>query len=139
MISGMKDKLQGMLEKVRKQPKKTKKSKYSSLLKFVFLQFTDFFKNFYKDYCLLTDRDIPNIQENLKEFTNCLNYELIEKVNGCDKKLIEIETLKEELESKKIKYFNIINSSNFKTLINMQNNIKNDHIRGIYFSLSNIV
>lgn len=132
LINGMKEKLNGMLEKVRRQPKREKKSKYSSLLKFVFHQFTEFFVKFYKNYNSMSNLDIPNIQKNLKEFTDCLNFELIEKVKRVDKKVFEIESLKEELESKKIKYFNIINASEFKSLTKIQNSIQVDKLKGAF-------
>jgi len=125
----VKEKTNQMVDNVRRQPKKEKKSKYSSLLKFVFSQFTNFFSQFFQDYNKLSNLDIPNIQKNLKEFNQCLNYDLKDKVNKVNKKMFDIESLKEELESKKIKYFDIINSSNFKTLINIKNNKKNNQIK----------
>ena len=125
-----------MVDNVRRQPKKEKKSKYSSLLKFVFNQFTGFFTEFFKQYNQLSHLDVSNIQKNLKEFNQCLNYDLNEKVNKVNKKMFDIESLKEELESKKIRYFDIINSSNFKTLINIKNNKKNSHIKSKYRVIS---
>lgn len=126
----MKEKSGSLIESVRRQPRKEKKSKYSSLLKFVMQKFSDFFVQFYKNYNELVNMDIPNIQKNLKEFQSCLNYDLNDKISRVNKKMFDIESLKEELESKKIRYFDIINSSNFKQLINIQNNKKNFHIKG---------
>jgi hypothetical protein len=126
----VKEKTNNLVEVVRRQPKKEKKSKYSSLLKFVLNQFSDFFVQFYKDYNKLSNLDVPNIQKNLKEFTECLNYDLREKLTRMNKKMFDIESLKEELESKKMRYFDIINSSNFKKLINIQNNKKSMYVKG---------
>lgn len=117
-----------MLEKVRRQPKREKKSKYSSLLKFVFTQFSDFFKNFLKEFKNLANLEISTIKQNLREFTNFLSQSLNENVHLVEKSVIEIENFKEELEKKKSKYFNVFNNSNFRSL----NKIKNSNQPDIF-------
>lgn len=110
-----------MIQKVRKQPKREKKSKYSSLLNFVFERFLDFFEEKLESFQKMNSLDLMKTQKEIFEFNNCVNLDLVEKSRVVNKQIEEIEIYKEELERNKMKYISFINASSFKSLIDLQN------------------
>lgn len=126
-----------MIQKVRKQPKREKKSKYSSLLNFVFERFLDFFEEKLESFQKMNSLDLMKTQKEIFEFNNCVNLDLVEKSRVVNKQIEEIEIYKEELERNKMKYISFINASSFKSLIDLQNKGSEYSQKSIIIIISN--
>lgn len=110
-----------MVNRVRKQPKREKKSKYSSLLNFVLERFLGFFQESLSAFQKMNPLNLRQVQKEIFEFNNCVNKDLVEKSRVVNKQIEEIESYKEELEKNKMRYLGFINTSSFKTLVDIQN------------------